>query len=93
MRTSSHEQSHGLLTVGHQCYPHKILTGRRDRICTILQKNGLAPFLTRDESICDAFGAGHSSTSISAVLGMAIAAKRNGGESRFARPTYRTRHA
>src|SRR5215469_16164980 len=59
--------------VGHQCYPHKILTGRRDRIHTIKQKDGLAPFPRRDESAYDAFGVGHSSTSVSAALGMAIA--------------------
>ncbi len=64
--------------VGHQCYPHKILTGRRDRISTIRQKDGLAPFLTCEESPYDTFGAGHSSTSISAALGMAIAAGRAG---------------
>ena len=64
--------------VGHQCYPHKILTGRRDRIHTIKQSGGLAPFPKRDESEYDAFGVGHSSTSISAALGMAIAAQRNG---------------
>ncbi len=59
--------------VGHQCYPHKILTGRRDRIRTIKQRDGLAPFPRRDESPFDTFGVGHSSTSISAALGMAIA--------------------
>jgi len=64
--------------VGHQCYPHKILTGRRDRIHTIKQKDGLAPFPRRDESDYDTFGVGHSSTSISAALGMAIAAQRKG---------------
>ncbi|MEO8747922.1 MAG: 1-deoxy-D-xylulose-5-phosphate synthase [Rhodanobacter sp.] len=64
--------------VGHQCYPHKILTGRRDQITTIKQKGGLAPFPRRDESPYDTFGVGHSSTSISAALGMAIAARRNG---------------
>jgi len=64
--------------VGHQCYPHKILTGRRDRITTIKKKDGLAPFPKRDESEYDAFGVGHSSTSISAALGMAIAAQRRG---------------
>ncbi|MHB8679299.1 MAG: 1-deoxy-D-xylulose-5-phosphate synthase [Rudaea sp.] len=63
--------------VGHQCYPHKILTGRRDRIHTIKQSGGLAPFPKRDESEYDAFGVGHSSTSISAALGMAIAAQRS----------------
>ncbi len=64
--------------VGHQCYPHKILTGRRDRIHTIKQSGGLAPFPRRDESTYDTFGVGHSSTSISAALGMAIAAQRQG---------------
>ncbi len=64
--------------VGHQCYPHKILTGRRDRIGTIKKKGGLAPFPKRDESEYDTFGVGHSSTSISAALGMAIAGQRNG---------------
>ena len=64
--------------VGHQCYPHKILTGRRDRITTVKQKDGLAPFPRRDESAYDTFGVGHSSTSISAALGMAIAAQRKG---------------
>ena len=62
--------------VGHQCYPHKILTGRRDRITTIKKKDGVAPFPKRDESEYDTFGVGHSSTSISAALGMAIAAQR-----------------
>jgi len=62
--------------VGHQCYPHKILTGRRDRITTIKKKDGLAPFPRREESEYDTFGVGHSSTSISAALGMAIAAQR-----------------
>lgn len=66
--------------VGHQCYPHKILTGRRDRIGTIRQKNGLSAFLKCAESTYDTFGAGHSSTSISAALGMAIAAQHGGGE-------------
>jgi 1-deoxy-D-xylulose-5-phosphate synthase len=64
--------------VGHQCYPHKILTGRRDRISTIKKKDGLAPFPKREESAYDTFGVGHSSTSISAALGMALAAQRNG---------------
>ncbi len=62
--------------VGHQSYPHKILTGRRDRMPTLRQKNGLAGFPKRDESEYDTFGVGHSSTSISAALGMALAAKR-----------------
>ena len=64
--------------VGHQCYPHKILTGRRERITTIKQKEGLAPFPRREESEYDTFGVGHSSTSISAALGMAIAAQNKG---------------
>ncbi len=64
--------------VGHQCYPHKILTGRRDRITTIKKKDGLAPFPRREESEYDTFGVGHSSTSISAALGMAIANQRRG---------------
>ncbi|MDQ6646508.1 MAG: 1-deoxy-D-xylulose-5-phosphate synthase, partial [Pseudomonadota bacterium] len=64
--------------VGHQCYPHKILTGRRGRITTIKKKDGLAPFPRREESEYDTFGVGHSSTSISAALGMAIAAQRKG---------------
>lgn len=59
--------------VGHQAYPHKILTGRRDQLSTIRQLGGLAPFPHRTESEYDAFTVGHSSTSISAVLGMAIA--------------------
>lgn len=64
--------------VGHQAYPHKILTGRRDRISTIRQKGGLHPFPWRDESEYDVFNVGHSSTSISAGLGMAVAAQREG---------------
>ncbi len=64
--------------VGHQAYPHKVLTGRRDRLRTIKLKDGLAPFPTRSESEYDTFGVGHSSTSISAALGMAIAAARSG---------------
>ena len=63
--------------VGHQAYPHKILTGRKDKISNIRQKDGLAPFPSRNESIYDAFGVGHSSTSISAALGMALANKDN----------------
>jgi 1-deoxy-D-xylulose-5-phosphate synthase len=58
--------------VGHQAYPHKILTGRRDRIRTLRQKDGLSGFTRRAESVFDPFGAGHSSTSISAGLGMAV---------------------
>ncbi|MBS0577456.1 MAG: 1-deoxy-D-xylulose-5-phosphate synthase [Proteobacteria bacterium] len=64
--------------VGHQCYPHKILCGRRDTIATVKQKDGVAPFPRRDESEYDTFGVGHSSTSISAALGMAIALARAG---------------
>ena len=66
--------------VGHQCYPHKILTGRRDRITSIKKKDGLAPFPKREESEYDTFGVGHSSTSVSAALGMAIAAQRKGDD-------------
>jgi len=62
--------------VGHQAYPHKILTGRRRALSTIRKSDGLAPFPKRGESRYDAFGVGHSSTSISAALGMAIAARR-----------------
>jgi 1-deoxy-D-xylulose-5-phosphate synthase len=62
--------------VGHQCYPHKILTGRRDTIHTVKQAGGVAPFPKREESPYDTFGVGHSSTSISAALGMAIANAR-----------------
>jgi 1-deoxy-D-xylulose-5-phosphate synthase len=63
--------------VGHQAYPHKILTGRKDKLHTIRQSGGLSPFPKREESDYDTFGVGHSSTSISAALGMAIAAKIN----------------
>lgn len=68
--------------VGHQAYPHKILTGRKNSISTIRQKDGITPFVTRAESEYDAFGVGHSSTSISAALGMAIAAKLNDEQKR-----------
>ncbi len=64
-----------IFDVGHQCYPHKILTGRRDRIRTLRQEGGLSGFTRRAESEYDNFGAGHSSTSISAGLGMAVAAE------------------
>jgi 1-deoxy-D-xylulose-5-phosphate synthase len=64
--------------IGHQAYPHKILTGRRDRLGSIRRYNGLSGFLKRSESEYDVFGAGHSSTSISAALGMAVAAARQG---------------
>ena len=62
--------------VGHQAYPHKIITGRKNRINTIRKKDGLAPFPSVNESEFDAFGVGHSSTSISALLGMAVASKK-----------------
>ncbi len=65
--------------VGHQCYPHKILTGRRDRIRSLRQGGGLSGFTKRSESVYDPFGAGHSSTSISAGLGMAVARDLKGG--------------
>ncbi|WP_454915854.1 1-deoxy-D-xylulose-5-phosphate synthase [Xanthobacter sediminis] len=64
--------------VGHQCYPHKILTGRRDRIRTLRQGGGLSGFTKRSESVYDPFGAAHSSTSISAGLGMAVARDLSG---------------
>jgi len=64
--------------VGHQTYPHKILTGRRERMSTLRQLDGISGFPLRTESEYDAFGAGHSSTSISAALGMALAAKQKG---------------
>ena len=64
--------------VGHQTYPHKILTGRRDRMSTLRQLGGISGFPLRSESEYDTFGVGHSSTSISAALGMAMAAKRKG---------------
>ena len=63
--------------VGHQSYPHKIITGRKEKISTVRAKNGLHPFTNIEESIYDSFGTGHSSTSISAVLGMAIAKPEN----------------
>ena len=63
--------------VGHQAYPHKILTGRKNKIDTIRKKDGLAPFPSRNESEYDAFGVGHSSTSISALLGMAAGSKES----------------
>ncbi len=66
--------------VGHQAYPHKILTGRRDRIHTLRQGGGLYGFTKRSESVYDPFGAAHSSTSISAALGMAVARDLKGGK-------------
>lgn len=68
--------------VGHQTYPHKILTGRRDRMPSLRQHDGLAGFPKREESVYDTFGVGHSSTSISAALGMATAAQIKGEERR-----------
>ena len=68
--------------VGHQAYPHKVLTGRRDQLHTIKQHGGLAPFPSRTESQYDTFGVGHSSTSISAALGMAVAAAHSGEDRR-----------
>jgi 1-deoxy-D-xylulose-5-phosphate synthase len=64
--------------VGHQAYPHKILTGRRDRMASLRQKGGLSGFPKRSESEFDTFGTGHSSTSIGAALGMAVASKQKG---------------
>jgi 1-deoxy-D-xylulose-5-phosphate synthase len=69
--------------VGHQAYPHKILTGRKNTIQTIRKKDGISAFPSRSESEYDSFGVGHSSTSISAALGMAIAAKLNGSSDRM----------
>ncbi len=68
--------------VGHQAYVHKLLTGRKDSFHTNRQLNGISGFPNRDESEFDAFGVGHSSTSISAVLGMAIASKLKGEENK-----------
>jgi len=68
--------------VGHQAYPHKVLTGRRELLHTIKHDGGLAPFPTRSESEYDTFGVGHSSTSISAALGMAVAAAKRGEDRR-----------
>lgn len=69
--------------VGHQAYPHKVLTGRKENLRSIRQTDGLHPFPSRFESEYDAFGVGHSSTSISAALGMAVAAKALGQDRRF----------
>jgi 1-deoxy-D-xylulose-5-phosphate synthase len=66
--------------VGHQAYPHKILTGRREQMKTLRQTGGLTPFTKRAESEYDPFGAGHSSTSISAGLGMAVGRDIKGGK-------------
>src|SRR5262249_40664544 len=66
--------------VGHQAYPHKILTGRRDRMRTLRQADGLSGFTKRSESEYDPFGAAHASTSISAALGFAVSRDRKGGD-------------
>ena len=69
--------------VGHQCYPHKILTGRRAGMDKLRMRHGIAGFPKRCESEYDTFGVGHSSTSISAALGMALAAKHKGESARW----------
>ncbi len=69
---------HLIWDVGHQAYPHKIITGRRDKLHTIRQKDGLHPFPWREESEYDTLSVGHSSTSISAALGLAVAAEKEG---------------
>ena len=66
--------------VGHQTYPHKILTGRRDRMATLRQKDGLSGFPRRAESEYDSFGVGHARTSLGAARGMAVAAAREGSD-------------
>ena len=68
--------------VGHQCYPHKILTGRREQMATLRAQDGLKGFPSREESPYDAFGTGHSSTALSAALGMAEAAAQQGEKRR-----------
>lgn len=70
--------------VGHQAYPHKILTGRREQLGSIRKAGGLAPFPKREESEYDTFGVGHSSTSVSAALGMALANRQQGGDRKVA---------
>ncbi len=70
--------------IGHQAYPHKILTGRRDAMHSLRKQGGLSGFLSRDESDYDTFGAGHSSTSISAAVGMAVAAQQTGDQRKVA---------
>lgn len=79
-RTYSSPHDRMVWDVGHQAYPHKILTGRRHAMSRVRQRGGPAPFLSRGESEHDCFGAGHSSTSISAALGMALAAHSRGEE-------------
>ncbi|HQV23191.1 MAG TPA: 1-deoxy-D-xylulose-5-phosphate synthase N-terminal domain-containing protein, partial [Agitococcus sp.] len=73
-----------LWDVGHQAYPHKILTGRKAQMLSMRQKDGLAAFPNRAESEYDTFGVGHSSTSISAALGMSLAARHQGFERKVA---------
>lgn len=68
---------HIIWDVGHQAYAHKVLTGRREQLGSIRKTHGLAPFPSREESVFDSFGVGHSSTSISAALGFSVAAKKN----------------
>ena len=68
--------------VGHQCYPHKILTGRKNLMPTLRKKDGISGFLKRNESKYDCFGAGHSSTSISAAVGFEIASKLNNDDNK-----------
>ena len=75
-------EDHLVWDVGHQSYAHKILTGRRDQLHTMRQPGGLSGFPKRSESDYDSFGVGHSSTSISAALGMSIAARASGSPSR-----------
>ncbi len=75
-------RDHLVWDVGHQAYPHKILTGRREKMATLRKPDGLAPFPVRNESEFDTFGVGHSSTSISAALGMAIANRIQGIQKR-----------
>jgi len=69
-----------LMDVSHQAYAYKILTGRKDQFCTLRQYGGLSGFLSRKESPCDSFGAGHAGTALSAALGMAVARDRQGGK-------------
>ncbi len=73
---------HLVWDVGHQCYPHKVITGRREQLLSIRRQDGLSPFPKRQESQYDDFGVGHSSTSISAALGMALADKISGRKNR-----------
>ncbi len=90
--SSTRRSDHMIWDVGHQTYPHKILTGRRDRIRTLRQGGGLSGFTKRAESEYDAFGAGHSSTSISAGLGMAVARDLSASAQQCRRRHRRQRH-